>query len=446
LNIKRKYIDRLKSLLRFLSSSFGTFLLSLAALAVYLFIMLKSTFPMPDKEAVIYFAGDISYAHQQVIDEFNEKYHGKIKVIPIELAFKEFTTNDRKELIARALRSKSDKFDVFSVDQIWVQRFAKWGEPLNKYISIDTADEILHEPLKSCYAGSTLVALPMNIDVGMMYFRNDLLNKLKNYQELKSELDSSITWNKFIELGKKLNSKNHPFYIFPADDYEGLVCSFMELDLTASPNSFNNEKKINLLNKGSINALQLLTNLVQKYKISPANVLDFDETASFKYYITNNGYFLRGWPSYKKDKKNLNDSPAKEDDLSYSPLPRLEGFPPRAILGGWNIMISKSSRNKEAAVKFLKFVISEQAQQILYTKGGYLPILNSFYSDSAYPKLKFFKKLIDNGVHRPFLENYTSISDILAYYIHKAISGELTVHQALSQANTMINSGKILIK
>ena len=409
-------------------------------------IVLSSTFPSHPKITKVYLVGDISYAHQQVINEFNNENIGRIKVIPIDLAFKEFTTNDRKELIARALRSKSDKFDLFAVDQIWVKRFAKWAEILNKYISNDKLDKIVPEPLSSCYSNDSLVAVPINIDVGIMYYRNDLLEKLKGYNKLKNELDSSITWSDFIKLGKKLNSKQHPFYIFPAEEYEGLVCSYMELALTAAPETFKNYKNINLLTPGSISALQLLVDMVQEYKISPENVLDFDETASFEYYITNNGYFLRGWPSYMKDKKNLYNYPDKVKNLKYSPLPRLKGFPERSILGGWNIMLSKSSRRKEAAVKFLKFIISRKAQNILYSQGGYLPVLNSFYDNKDYPKLKFFKKLIDHGVKRPFMKNYTSISDILAYYIHRAINGSLTVHQALSQANTMINSGKILIK
>jgi len=404
--------------------------------------MLSPTFPEANRVAEIYYAGDISYAHQLMINEFNKEYEGKIEVIPIDLSFKEFTTNDRKELIARALRNKSDKFDLFSVDQIWIKRFAKWGESLNNYISQAEIKSMLPEPLMSCYSNDTLVALPINIDVGIMYYRVDLLEKLKSYNQIISKLDDTITWDDFIKLGQKLNSKAHPFYIFPAEDYEGLVCSYMELALAASPNIFNDNKKINLLVPASINALQLLVNLVRQYHISPPNVLDFDETASFEYFITNNGYFLRGWPSYEKDKKNLYNFIDQEKVLSYAPLPRLKGAPTGAILGGWNIMLSKSSRKKEAAIKFLKFIISKQAQEILYNKGGYLPILNSFYTNPDYPKLKFFKRLIDSGIHRPFRENYTGISNILAYYIHKAVNGDMTAYQALSQANNIINTEK----
>ena len=68
----------------------------------------------------IYFVDHISAAHQKVIDKFNEKYKGQIEVVAINLPFVKFSTNERKELLARYLRSKSDRIDIFSVDQIWL--------------------------------------------------------------------------------------------------------------------------------------------------------------------------------------------------------------------------------------------------------------------------------------------------------------------------------------
>ncbi len=64
-----------------------------------------------------------------------KNYKGKIKVEAINLPFIKFSTNERKELLTRSLRSKSDKLDVFTIDLIWSSRFAKWAEPLDKYIT-----------------------------------------------------------------------------------------------------------------------------------------------------------------------------------------------------------------------------------------------------------------------------------------------------------------------
>ena len=51
-----------------------------------------------------------------------------------------------------------------------------------------------------------------------------------------------------------------------------------------------------------------------------------------------------------------------------------------------------------------------------------------------------------SGVHRPFLENYTKISDIIALYLNKAINQELSVVEALSSAESKIISENIELK
>src|SRR5512140_3173445 len=74
----------------------------------------------------VYFADNISKAHRVIIAEFNKRHAGSIEVVPVDLPFDKFSTNERKELLARSLRSKSDKIDIFAVDLIWVPRFARW--------------------------------------------------------------------------------------------------------------------------------------------------------------------------------------------------------------------------------------------------------------------------------------------------------------------------------
>jgi multiple sugar transport system substrate-binding protein len=108
----------------------------------------------------IYYVDNISSAHKKVIARFNEKYKGQIEVEAIDLSFDKFSTNERKELLARYLRSKSDRIDVFAVDQIWVPRFAKWGIPLEKLISPNQKNDLLDKALESCYYEGNLVAVP----------------------------------------------------------------------------------------------------------------------------------------------------------------------------------------------------------------------------------------------------------------------------------------------
>jgi multiple sugar transport system substrate-binding protein len=426
-----------------------TVIFIIAILILYFYLNEHARYEAETEPTKIYLAADISYAHQQVIDEFNKEYKGKIEVVTIDLPFKKFSTNERKELLARTLRSNSDRINVFAVDQIWVPRFAKWSAPIKNFLPKFDKNDFLNYALTSCYYNNKLLAVPLNIDVNMMYYRHDLLEKTPGYDKLKTTLINSITWKQFLILSKKFNPHKNPFYIFPADDYEGLVVSFMDLILSQDRNYFK-QYRFNFNTPIAKRALKLLVDFVNLYHISPKAVVNFNEASSYKYFIENNGVFLWGWPSYEKDKKNLYKSTVKDRLLVKAALPHFENSPPTTILGGWNIMVSKYSKKKNEISEFLKFIISKKAQEMLYVNGAYLPILNVFYKDSVYlkkyPDLIFKKKLLETGVHRPFLEDYTRISDIVSYYANKAIKKEISVDSALRETTDMIKSNKILIK
>ena len=109
----------------------------------------------------VYFADHISPAHKAVIDAFNTKYKGRIEVVPVDLPFSKFSTNERKELLARSLRSKSNRLDIFSVDYIWTSRFAKWCEVLDPYFAEYAQTKIISPTIQSCISDGKIVAMPL---------------------------------------------------------------------------------------------------------------------------------------------------------------------------------------------------------------------------------------------------------------------------------------------
>ena len=417
---------------------------------LFLLIILPNFFneKIKTKEVTITYADNISEAHKIIIDKFNKQFKGKIKVETINLPFTKFSTNERKELLARSLRSKSDKIDIFTVDIIWVARFAKWCQPFNKKDLDGIENNLLKYSMASCYYQNRPVALPLYIDIALMYYRKDILSKLPNYSAIKKELDASITWENFIKLSNQFKKSGKPFYIFQADNYEGLLCSLTELIRNKSPKLFG--KKINFQNKVTENALQLLVDLVHKYKISPKEVVNFKENNSWEYFIQKNGLFLRGWPGFIRDKKKMLKEHHIENLIVKVPLPHLKGTKPVSVFGGWNFMISKFSKHKKEALSFIKFFLKEDSQKILYYKGGFLPVIKSLYMDKNFleknPDILFYKSLLKRGVNRPLMKNYTKISDIFSYYSNKAIKGDMSVKEALKYATKNIYSESFIIK
>lgn len=418
---------------------------------LFTFVFSPNEFNSPNKSNVktIYFVDHISSAHQKVIDLFNERHKSSIKVETINLSFDKFSTNERKELLARYLRSKNSRIDIFAVDQIWVPRFVRWGVPLNNLIDSTEINKIIPNALTTCYYNDSLFAVPLYIDISLMFYRNDLLKKLPNYSQIVDELKNSITWEKFIELHQKLKNEKNPFYVFQADDYEGLLCQFTELMANQNNPIVDKNNKLLINTAEGKKALQLLVDLVNKYGVSPKEVTYLKENESFRYFAKNDGLFLRGWPSmYDDENEFLSDE--ERSQLKMAPLPHLKDTKPASVYGGWNLMVSKFSEKIPEVIKFAKFLLSEESQKIMYEEGGYLPINKKLYSNSEFiqehPELKFFDELYKTGVHRPFLEDYTNVSDILSYYINSAIKGDISVDDALKSAEIKIKEKSILVK
>ena len=397
----------------------------------------------------IYFADNISPALQILINRFNEKYLNEIEVVPINLPFSKFSTNERKELLARSLRSKSDLIDVFAADLIWSARFAKWVHPLNSFIDSSELNLILNYSLESCYYDENLVALPLYIDVGLMYYRRDILEKYPQFHILEENLKKSITWEDFIELGESFFKGVEPFYMFPAKNYEGLVCSLAELIISQNASLFSKDT-LTINTPESKRALQLLVDLVNRYHLTPSAVLNFDEYQSYVYSLKNDAIFFRGWSGFMQNHNRIIEEAGKTGLFGVAALPHFKGSIPVSAFGGWNLMISRSSKHPEKAVKFLKFALMKENQEMMFSIGGYLPVNYKVYEDKEFVEqhefLDYYQNLLKRGVHRPYTPDYTKKSDIISFYIHQAIKGELAPEEALVKAENLMNTDKFIIK
>ncbi|NUN70260.1 MAG: extracellular solute-binding protein [Bacteroidetes bacterium] len=408
----------------------------------------RSLFSAP-KVQTVYFADHISPAHAAVIAMFNERHKGSIEVVAVDLPFSKFSTNERKELLARSLRSKSDRLDVFSVDYIWTQRFAKWCEEIEPYFGDYSKDNIILPTLRSCFADGKLVAMPLYIDIGVMYYRTDIIARLPDAAAVEEQLKRSITWDGLLALQQRLGYTGRPYYLFQAADYEGLICNFFEIARSID-RRFLAGDSIDLRSPAARKALRMMVDFVHTRKVSPKSVAEFDENKSYVAMLESDAVFVRGWPNFVENFRKFYPDTSKFRFIHRAPMPHFAGIPPTSVYGGWNLMVSKFSTKKEAAIEFLRFLQTEEAQKKMFELGGYIPVNRAVYADTAYlaahPDLRFYRELVERGFHRPSLENYTQISDIIAHFVHRAVRGELDPDRALEEAADMIAANRILLK
>ncbi len=355
----------------------------------------------------------------------------------------------RKELLARYFRSKSDRVDVFSVDQIWVPRFARWCVPLEKYIPREEVGSLNTYATRSCYFNSTFVAAPLYLDIAVMFYRKDILERLPDANYWMNQLKSSMTWTDFFRLHAKMHDGSQPFFVYQADEYEGLVCIYTEVLANMHKQILENDS-LQLETPEAEKALQFLVDLVGKYRVSPEQVTRFREDDSYRYFFEHNGVFLRAWPGFIRDEKLKGEFSKKSFNCVSAPSPHLSGSEPAYVFGGWNLMISKFSTKIPETVEFVRFLLSKEAQETMYEVGGYLPSSALVYSDTSFisehPELRFYESLFPHGVYRPVSERYTSISNVLSYYLSLAIRKEMSPRIALQRATAEIDSGSIFIK
>ncbi len=414
-----------------------------AALALF-YILIFHFFSVREKNPVvdIYFADRVTEAHRILIDKYNISHEGKVKVILIDFPLEDFSSDGRKEVLARSLRGEDDGIDLLAVDVIWIHRFAKWCEPLGRYFTDEDRKRINETALRSCYHEGELVAVPLDRVQGVMYFREDLLEKLPNGSKVIEKVKKGITWPELLKLKTDLKTDN-PFYIFPAADFEGLICSYLEILLSLRSNYFETVG-FQFHTPEARRALQLLVDLVHRYKVTPAVVANLNDASSYEYFIKSSGLFIRGWTSYEKDFVNSPIDHDKEVYLKKAPIPYLPEGKPTYVFGGWNLMVAKSSTKKDAVIDFVKFLLSDESQEIFYTKGGYCPVTNTFYNDSTYlqryPELSTIKEMMVYGVNRPIQDNYTKYSKIMARYFNLAIMGKISVEKALEDVHSSIEA------
>lgn len=422
--------------------------LGVIVLAIYFYII---SFSNPSQKEVVklYYVDNVSETHQKLIDRFNQRYAGQIEVIPVDLPFSKFSTNERKEILARSLRSKSERIDVFAIDVIWTQRFAKWSHPLDAYFDQKMLDRFLNQSITTCYHKKRLMAAPLYLDIGLYYYREDLLKQLPEYVRIKKKLEKRLSWKDFLQLELKLKKKGSPVFLFAANNFEGLMCVFYELLTPEQISDIFLNEPIRLQRPEVITALNHLYDLIYKYKLSPPQITNFDEVGCYNFMLENDSYFLRGWPGFDLIVRQFNETHGTHASIGFMEVPYFKTPETKAVYGGWNLMVAENSEHKEEAVKFIKFLQEEESQKLLFTSGGYLPSLKSVYADSElvaqYPDLKKLYRLLQNGQHRPMRSDYTRISDILSFYFHQVLKNEITIQQALKLAEREINTQKIVI-
>jgi multiple sugar transport system substrate-binding protein len=330
-------------------------------------------------------------------------------------------------------RGRGPGFDVMMLDVIWVPEFARAGWLLDLTPSLDPGELDAHFPAAAEAArwGGRVWALPWNFNVGVLYYRADLLARHGLAPpRTDAELAHAARTVREAEGDPRLDG-----YVWQGKQYEGLVCNVLEA-LWASgttllgpgdeplPDAARAEAALGRL-RGWIDA-----------RLSPAWVSAADEELTRRAFGDGRALFLRNW-FYAMDLFQDAGS-AVRGKVAIAPLPRLaDGVPAPGSTGGALLGVSRATRHPEAAVALARFLASEAAQRVL-AGGSVLPTRRSLYSDPALlarrPHLPVFHDLAMAARPRPVTPAYLMLSTSLQPEASAAVVGVKTPARAVADA------------
>jgi trehalose/maltose transport system substrate-binding protein len=215
-------------------------------------------------------------------------------------------------------------------------------------------------------------------------------------------------------------------FVFQGNAYEGLTCDALEwVKSYGGGQIVEPDGSISINNPKAVAALEEAKSWINT--ISPPGVLSYQEEESRGVWQVGNAVFMRNWP-YAYSLGNGADSKVK-GLFDAVPLPD-GGAGSAATLGGWNIAVSKYSKNQAEAIKLALFISSKDFQKDRAIQRSNLPTLISLYDDAdvakAQPIIPQWKNVFLNAVPRPSAPTkvkYNEVSSDFWSAVHDTLAG-----------------------
>jgi multiple sugar transport system substrate-binding protein len=363
---------------------------------------------------------------QPIINSFHQT-HPKIR---LEVVKAPNNSNLVEDLYTSAYLLGDSPYDLVYMDVVWVQKFAAagWLEDLTKKVDPQKLTDYIQGDVQGGKYQNKLYRMPFRTDVGMLYYRTDLLEK--------AGLKPPKTFQDLLTTSQTLQNQNLAQwgYVWQGKQYEGLAAMFTEILQGYGGFWVNPETQaIGLDAPESIEAVKFLRQTI-KQGISPPGVTTYAEEETRRLFESGNTVFLRNWPYVYALASN---SPIA-GKYGIQPMVHLPGKQSGACLGGWGFGISKSSKHQREAWQVIQYFNQPDIQRQYFLETGYVPSRKSLFTDDTLvAKYNYLPALLqgaENAVLRPPIPQYAQVSDILQRYLSAALTGSKTPEAAMKAA------------
>jgi ABC-type glycerol-3-phosphate transport system substrate-binding protein len=300
-----------------------------------------------------------------VIDAF-EKANPDIKIKQEVYPFRQLF-----ETIEVKMGSKSTDIDLIEVDVPLLSNYAVKGylEPLDNYLDPSLKSKWIESAVEAGSFQGKLMAPPINTSSQVLFYNKEIFAE-REVTPPTNDVNERWTWSQVVDAAKELTYDNNgdgqtdifgfsfeqisrPYQILPLP--QGLGADQFGENGIVSTGYTNSEK--------SIEAAQFYYDLFNTWEVSPKIPV---EQAS-EYFTTGKiAMFIGGtWNIGALNEAGL--------DYGFAPHPHFEGGEIVTPTGSWHIGVSKFSKKKEAAAKFVEFLTAGEGAQIWFETRNNVP-------------------------------------------------------------------------
>lgn len=323
--------------------------------------------------------------------------------------------------------------DVYDMDVIWPGTLAEYLLDLKPYFG----DEIAAQFPATAAAYTVdhkLVAIAYRADIGLLYYRTDLLQKY-GYREPPRTWDELEIMAARIQAGERAKGKKDFWgFVWQGAADEGLTCSALEWQAAEGGGRIiEDDQTISVNNPRAIRAWQRAAHWVGS--ISPPAVVGYRQWDSLNVWTAGNAAFMRHWTSAYVDSQVAGSQIRNKFDVTLLPGGASGSV---GTLGGWGLSVSRFSSHPREAVEFIRYFSRRDSQVKRARVLSALPTLPELYNlpevRETNPGFQLLGQALRTGiVLRPSNvsgKKYEDVSEAYFQAVHSVLVGEKNASQA----------------
>lgn len=339
----------------------------------------------------------------------------------------------RHQLYVQWLNARVGSPDVLQLDVVWTAEFAAagWILPLREEAFGQKGLPLLHDFFPAAVEAGrwrgTVYAVPWFIDVGMLYWRTDLLPRPPESLDALNAAALDAMARHRIPAG----------IVWQGARYEGLVTVFNEILGAYGGTILGNDGRVAVHSEAGVRALTFLRDQVRG-RVAPREVLTWHEEECRFAFQNGNAVFMRNWPYAVATLNDAGESRVA-GRFAVTPMPGAPGGRPTATLGGSPLAVNRWSEHPELAWKLIAFLTAPEQMLERARIVGQYPARKSVYASPALAGAlgappADVERIIDAAVPRPVTPVWAELSSELQVALHRALTGETEPKSALDAA------------